>query len=235
MRLGKQQTLYQQAGKRLISIDRVNRRFLCAKLPPAFKNGADMEIASPMRLAFSPPGPTQVSGKPGGVLSAARVSTGGKSSTDRPNPPSANRATPSFSSLLHLQQSFAGPLGLGGKGAQAFASAVQHPSPPREQWFNGPLTHPESGVSSGASAGSGNARGLLRRRGAGSPPNIRCNPASLGPRRKIPNGWRSPSARVRGDCIRQKIKPVAVTLEREASGGTGWGNRYLSHFSAKFV
>lgn len=194
-----------------------------------------MEIASPMRLAFSPPGPTQVSGKPGGVLSAARVSTGGKSSTDRPNPPSANRATPSFSSLLHLQQSFAGPLGLGGKGAQAFASAVQHPSPPREQWFNGPLTHPESGVSSGASAGSGNARGLLRRRGAGSPPNIRCNPASLGPRRKIPNGWRSPSARVRGDCIRQKIKPVAVTLEREASGGTGWGNRYLSHFSAKFV
>jgi hypothetical protein len=74
------------------------------------------------------------------VLSAARVSTGGKSSTDRPNPPSANRATPSFSSLLHLQQSFAGPLGLGRKGAQAFASAVQRPLPPLLRRANGGLT-----------------------------------------------------------------------------------------------
>jgi hypothetical protein len=54
-----------------------------------------MEITPPMRLAFSLPGPTLVSGKPGGVLSAARVSTGGKSSTDGLNfPPGARGSSP---------------------------------------------------------------------------------------------------------------------------------------------
>jgi len=95
------------------------------------------------------------------------------------------------------------------------------PSPPRERWFNGPLTHPEGEVSSGASAGAGNARGLLCRRGAGALSNMRCNTAAPGQCRKIPNGWRLPSARARVDCIRQKIKPVAAPPQRAAAAARG--------------